>query len=309
MRDRVCLVGATGYLGTRLVGQLRARGIPVTAIVRSGSSGARLNRLSTLGADLIFVDAGRQEPYRNALTGVNTAISCMASRNTHVDATSDFWAIDRDANIRFGLAALDAGARQLILVATFEGQASRHFSEFSEAKEQAVDALEAACRGRGVPFIVIRPTAYFSDLTDRAFYSVATHDRYMELGSGSNLINPVDGDDVAVLIVACVTEPVAASQQLRVGGPDVFTFREIGELAADVLGTRPKLHISAIPVPLLRIAAMLAGTAGVCSRRLRRSAAIFRWMIYAGTHDAVAPNCGSRHLRDNYRSKRTMLQI
>jgi len=95
---------------------------------------------------LAFVDASRIESYAQALSGSQIAISCMASRNVDVDSTDDFWAIDRDANIRFGIEAVRAGAKQIILVATFEGRDSRGLTEFSNAKESAVDAIGAACR-------------------------------------------------------------------------------------------------------------------------------------------------------------------
>ena len=143
--------------------------MPVVAILKDRSCDEDQRRLIALGATLAFVDASRLEPYAEALLGSDVAISCMASPNVHVDATDDFWAIDRDANIRFGRASLTAGATHLILVATFEGRASRHLTAFSDAKEVAVDAIDAACREAGAAFTVIRPTAYFSDLTNRAF--------------------------------------------------------------------------------------------------------------------------------------------
>jgi uncharacterized protein YbjT (DUF2867 family) len=160
--------------------------------------------MNDLGATLAFVDASRMESYAGALSGIEVAISAMASGNVHLDSTDDFWAIDRDANIRFGLEAVHAGARQVVLVATFEGRDSRRFSEFSNAKECAVDAIGAACRQAGAAFTVIRPTAYFSDLTDRAFDSVEKQGRYTVIGDGSNRINPVDGDNVAAFIADCI---------------------------------------------------------------------------------------------------------
>ena len=204
IRRQVCIAGATGYLGSRLVSQLRARSIPVTAILKDRSCESDQHKMNDLGATLAFVDASRMESYAGALSGIEVAISAMASGNVHLDSTDDFWAIDRDANIRFGLEAVHAGARQVVLVATFEGRDSRRFSEFSNAKECAVDAIGAACRQAGAAFTVIRPTAYFSDLTDRAFDSVEKQGRYTVIGDGSNRINPVDGDNVAAFIADCI---------------------------------------------------------------------------------------------------------
>jgi uncharacterized protein YbjT (DUF2867 family) len=226
--------------------------------------------------------------------------------STRID---DFWAIDRDANIRFGLEAVRAGVKHVILVATFEGRDSRRLTEFSDAKECAVDAIGAACRQAEVAFTVIRPTAYFSDLTNRAFESVLKRGRYTVIGDGSHRINPVDGDDVAMFIADCIDNPRMAGREHQVGGPDVFTFRAIGLLAAEVIGLPGPLKIRAIPLWLLRLVASLATMVGLDSQRSRRSAAILRWMIYSGSHDAIAVSCGTRRLCDDFRSKRDALQL
>jgi hypothetical protein len=81
--------------GSRLVAQLRARLIPVMAILENRSREADQDRLNALGATLAFVDASRIESYAQALADAEIAISCMASRNVHVDSTDDFLAIDR----------------------------------------------------------------------------------------------------------------------------------------------------------------------------------------------------------------------
>ena len=297
---RICIAGSTGYLGSRVAAAFRSRKMPVTAIVRSRDDRAAILQLQSIGADVAFVDAARRECYAGALANVGIAVSCMASRNVHVDASSDFWAIDRDANIRFGLAAITAQVNRIMLVATAEGANSRGITAFTDAKEQAVDAIGLACASAGIPFTVIRPTAYFSDLTDRAFLSVLARDRYTVVGDGSHRINPVAGEDVASFMADRAIEPARGRLTYPVGGPEIFTFREIGELAAGILGHPNALHIRTIPIDALRLTAALASAAGHVSSRLRRTAAILQWMIYAGTHDAVAPNCGHRRLRDHF---------
>lgn len=97
---------------------------------------------------------------------------------------------------------------------------------------------------------------------------------------------------------------ILGDQELPVGGPDILMFRDIGRLAAESLGRQEPLRFRTIPVGLLRALAVLAGAAGRLSRRLRRSAAILNWMIYVGTHDAIAPCVGERHLRDAFAAKR-----
>ena len=307
-QDQVCVAGATGYLGRRVVAELRARSLPVVAILKDRSCHEDQRRLLGLGAALAFVDAARLEPYAGALSGAGIAISCMASSNVGVNSADDFWAIDRDANIRFGRAALHAGVTHVILVATFEGRASRRSSAFSEAKERAVDAISAACREAGAAFTVIRPTAYFSDLTNRAFDSVLKYGQHTVVGNGSHRINPVDGRDVAAFIASCIGDPAKAGREHQLGGPDIFSYRDIGVLAAEVIGMPNSPKIRMIPLWFLQLVAAFASAFGLVSRAGRRSAAMLQWMIWSGTHDAIAPNCGSRRLRDSFCEKRDALR-
>ena len=308
-RLRICLVGASGYLGTRVAAEFRARELPVCAIMRDPNEQVLAQRLHNIGAEVAFVDASRHQSYSAALRGADIAISCMASRNRQVGSDSDFWAIDRDANIRFGLGAIASGAHRVILVATFEGPASRGCSQFSDAKEHAVETLAAACEAAGVSFSVIRPTAYFSDLTNRAFASVAARRRFTTIGDGSHRINPVDGADVAAFIADDALGSGIGYAEHPIGGPEVFTYRQIGELAGSTLGQTTAPRRRCIPIDGLRALAALTAAAGICSVRLRRSAAILHWMIYAGTHDAVAPSCGGRRLSEDFAAKAAALKF
>jgi uncharacterized protein YbjT (DUF2867 family) len=170
-----------------VVEELCVRDTTMVAIVRNAAH-SKFARLREMGATVVFVDASDmlKESYKSALVLATTAISCLASPIKHVDEFSDFWAIDRDATIRFGRQALTAGVQHLILVSTFEGQASRHVSTFSAAKEEAVDALLLECERTQATLTVLHPNAYFKDLTDGAFESVFWKSRRTILGDGRN---------------------------------------------------------------------------------------------------------------------------
>lgn len=63
--------------------------------------------------------------------------------------------------------------------------------------------------------------------------------RYSVNGAGSYRINPVHGDDVAAFLVESVNDPGRPGCEHKVGDPDIFTFRQIVGLAADVLAGNP----------------------------------------------------------------------
>ena len=317
---KACVAGATGYLGSAVVEELGSRNIGVMAVARNTKSLAgsvhHQPKNTTTTTAWFFVDATNpQENYATALASVTTAISCLAAGYTSSSSSSsscsgtkrvnsssnDFWAIDRDANIRFGREAIQAGVQQLILVATLEGKASRIRSAFTDAKEEAVDVLQAECELAGVVFTVIRPTAFYKDLTDHAFDSVLKKGHHLVLGRGSCRINPIAREDVASFIADCVQS--GRGGDFCVGGPDVFTYREIGVLAGKVIGNQTELRIVTFPLWILRLAAVVFAWFGLLFRAARRQAALMNWMIFASTHDAIAPCCGKRRLEDEYTKK------
>jgi divinyl chlorophyllide a 8-vinyl-reductase len=299
--ERVCVVGATGHLGLAVARELRNRGATVTAVARNPRS-SNVQILQELGARVEFVDASNeQETYADAVESCTAAVSCMAASPSAADSLNDFWAIDRDANIRFGLEALRAGVKHLILVSTFEGRDSRAVSAFSNAKEEAVDVLRSECERNGATFSVVRPNAYFKDLTDYAFDRVLSQGVHKTLGDGSHKINPISREDAASYIANLIQEKQGG--EFPLGGPDVFTFREIGVLAAQTVGKDGDLQFQVIPVWSLRAAASALDLLGFVSRFAHRRAAFLHWMVYCSTHNAVAPSYGTRHLHDEYRRK------
>jgi hypothetical protein len=114
---------------------------------------------------------------------------------------------------------------------------------------------------------------------------------------------------VAPFLAESINDPSRAGHEHKVGSPDVFTFREIGELAVDVLGKRETLQIRRVSLLSLRAKAMMAGVAGFVSRKSSRFVAVLRCMIYAGTHDALAQSCGRRRFSDEFMAKAAKLKV
>ncbi|MBI4977068.1 MAG: NmrA family NAD(P)-binding protein [Spirochaetes bacterium] len=300
---QVLIAGSTGYLGYYMTEAFSRGGFQVTAIAKDRSEERAVQTLCAMGAQCVYVDASRRESFSTALTGIDVVISCMAAPGGGNDAQGDFWAIDRDANIRLAEEAADAGVKHFILMATFEGPHSRRQTAFSDAKETAVDAITARASACGMMLTVLRPNAYFKDLTNRAFTSVREKNTYTIFGDGTVRINPIHGADVAAIALACAQGTMAGGRQYPLGGPDTFTFRELGELAASVLGTKDTLKIKARSIAPFRIIAFIVGMGALFSRSLRRRHALITWMLYALTHDAIAPSYGTHRLADEFRRK------
>jgi uncharacterized protein YbjT (DUF2867 family) len=85
----IFLTGGTGYIGTRLIPRLLARGHAVTAFVRPGSE----RKLPT-GARILTGDPLAAEPLRAALAGQDTWIQLIGTPHPGPHKAAQFQAID-----------------------------------------------------------------------------------------------------------------------------------------------------------------------------------------------------------------------
>jgi uncharacterized protein YbjT (DUF2867 family) len=155
------------------------------------------------------------------------------------------------------------------------------------AKQAFVDELERSTLDHSV----IRPTGFFSDMEE--FLSMARSGRVYLFGDGSNRINPIHGADLAEVCAAALT---SQDRQLDVGGPEVFTYREIAELAFDVLDKPRK--ISCLPSKLVSVA--------IGALRRLTPAKVYgpvQFMASVMTMDVIGQPRGQRRLADHFRDR------
>lgn len=97
-------------------------------------------------------------------------------------------------------------------------------------------AFSAALSRSTVSGQIVNPSGYFSNVTD--FLLMARKGFGLTLGDGSAKVNPIHGADLAGFIVEHLGEP---STSWDVGGPDIFTYRELEELAFRIAGRRKRI--------------------------------------------------------------------
>ena len=108
-------------------------------------------------------------------------------------------------------------------------------------------------------------------------------------GSGENKMNPIHGADLAKVCVDAVT---GKEHDVPVGGPVIYSYKGIAELAFAALGKKPK--ISRIPSWLAKLA--------VKPIRLfnKQVSDIAEFYVAASQNDVVAPTAGTHTLQSYY---------
>jgi uncharacterized protein YbjT (DUF2867 family) len=232
-----CLVvGATGYIGSRLVPRLLAAGHTVTCLARRPAKLARRPW------------AGSVEVVRGSMT--DTAAVRIACRGAdavfylvHSMDGPDF--ADRDRAAAQILVDAAAGAKRVVYLGGLQpdgGSNSAHLASRREvgdvllAGRAPVAVLQAGIVvGAGsASFEMIRHLAEVSPvlpMPDHAW----------------NRVQPIGIDDVLHHLVAALALPAAFSGAFDVGGPDVLAYRELITQYAEVAGLATRL---AVPVPV-----------------------------------------------------------
>lgn len=273
---RVFVAGATGYLGRHLCAEYQRRGWYVMALVRTPVQAV------PLAADQL-VEAQATDPVtlKGVMAGADLVVSCLGI--TRQADGPGYWEVDYQANLNLLREAERAGVGRFAYVHVLRSHELRHVPMVA-AKSAFVEDLQRS----GIPATIIAPTGYFSDMGD--VLKMARSGRIWLFGDGSNRINPIHGSDLAIATAEAVE---ARLDWLDVGGPDIFTQRELAELAFASLGKPPR--ITFLPDILRRIALRLLPF--VAPRRINGPACFF---LSAMALDMVGVRRGTKSLKDHF---------
>ncbi|SOD86724.1 NAD(P)-dependent oxidoreductase [Streptomyces sp. Ag109_G2-15] len=110
------VTGTTGQVGRRFVPRLLAQaraGDGVRILVRDA---ARAERFAELGAEVVLGDLRDTDALGKAVAGVDAVVNVAASFRGVPD--EEAWAVNRDAAVELGRAALASGVRRFVQVST-----------------------------------------------------------------------------------------------------------------------------------------------------------------------------------------------
>lgn len=284
---KVLVVGATGYLGKFVTREFKERGYWVRVLVRKKS----LKKLEEVGP---FLQPAIKEYIDDIFVGEVTDIQTLQGLCKDIDIVFSslgitrqrdkvsFQDVDYRGNKHVLELSLKSGVQKFIFISAFNAQLFMEL-EIARARENFVEDL----RNSGIDYAVIRPTGFFSDATE--FLKMALSGKVYLIGQGNHRINPIHGADLAKV---CVDAGEQNQQEIPVGGPDVYTHREIAELAFSVVGKEP--GIRSIPVAFIKF------MVGLMRPFSKHYYTLVKFFLTAMQNDFVAPRTGIHHLKEYY---------
>jgi NADH dehydrogenase len=252
MPDRIITVfGGTGFLGSRVVCRLRAQGMAVRIAARHPRA------KGPHAAPFLATDIGSDAAVAAALAGADGAVNAVS---LYVERGAEtFAAVHVAAAERIARAAHRAGLARLVHVSGIGADAASA-SPYISSRGKGERAVRAAFPEA----TIVRPAVMFGrdDALITTLASLVRRLPAMPLfGSGLTRLQPASVEDVATAIARTLDPQSVRALTYELGGPRIYTYRQLLAAVAGRLGRHPLL----LPLPFAfwhaaaRIAELLPG--------------------------------------------------
>ncbi len=240
-KPALCLVtGATGYIGGRLVRELLAHGYRVRVMARHAE---RLRFHPWIDkVEVVDGDATNRQDLTRAVVGVDVAYYLLHA----LMSPQNFEEEERLVATLFGEECRSAGVSRIVYLGGM-ADADSTLSPHLQSRADTGEILQNC----GVPAIELRAGVVIGSgsasfemlryLTERL--PIMTVPKWV-----NSRIQPIAVRDVLRYLVGAAALPTSVTGDYDIGGPDVFTYREMMEHYAAAAGLRPRIII---PVPVL----------------------------------------------------------
>lgn len=231
----VAVLGGTGFLGTRLVSRLIREGHRVTVLSRDRERHKHL--LVLPGLILENCDVFEQAQLAERLRGHEVVINLVGILNERGFGGSGFRRVHTELTQTVLRAARSAGAVRLLQVSALKAAADAP-SYYLRSKGEAEKLIRDSA---GLDWTIFQPCVMFGpgdSFLNRFARLLASIPVIFPLARPNTRFQPVAVDDVAAALSRILHGGAASRQTLELGGPQVYSLREIVELVAELTQRR-----------------------------------------------------------------------
>lgn len=237
----VTLFGGSGFIGSQAVRALARRGWRIRVAVRNPVLAIEIQPLGDPGQiQFMRCDITNPADVAQAVRGADAVVNLVGVLHD-AGGKRGFDAVHTEAAKTIAEAAKAAGVERLVQISAIGADAASP-SAYGRTKAQA----EAAVRAVYPDAVILRPSLVFGagDSFLNRFAAMATMAPALPLiGGGETRFQPVYVGDVAEAIARGVTRADAAGRTYELGGPSLYTFREVLELVRRETG-RDRMLVS-----------------------------------------------------------------
>ncbi|MGO4126227.1 complex I NDUFA9 subunit family protein [Inquilinus sp. YAF38] len=234
----VTLFGGTGFVGRYVAQMLAQRGWRIIVASRHPDRALPLKTAGAVGQVVpVFADIRDDGSVAAAVAGADAVVNLVGILFER--GKQRFDSVHGEAAGRVARAAAAAGATRFVQISAI-GASADSPSSYARTKAAGEAAVRAAFPGASI----LRPSVVFGteDGFFNLFANLARTAPFLPLfGGGTTKFQPVYVQDVAAAVVACLEQDGTAGQTYELGGPRVYSFRELMELTLKQTGRKKRL--------------------------------------------------------------------
>jgi nucleoside-diphosphate-sugar epimerase len=315
---KVLVTGANGFVGRCVVPALQRAGHEVRIAQRGAE--AALAMTATPPVETVTVgDIGPTTDWSGALTGIDAVVHLAARVHVmrdHPESEVEFTRTNTAGTLALAQAAARQRVARLIFVSTIkvngEYTLNRPFNADDEprpmdAYARSKHAAEIALREiQGLATVIIRPPLVYGPGAKgnlERFCRLAERGWPLPIGAIRNRRDLVGVDNLASLIVTCVTHPAAVGQVFLAADGQSLSTPALYRAIAD--GMHRPARVFPVPVTLLRGLARLLGMGSEIDRLTQsleidsgKTRQVLEWL------PPIPVRQGLAHMANDYRERR-----
>lgn len=250
-RSVATVFGGSGFIGRYVVMRLAAQGHVVRVAGRNTEAARGSMMAGQVGQVVpLYVSLSNEAAIQRATEGADMVVNLVGILSER--RAGDFQRVQAEGAGRIARAAASQGVGRMVQVSAI-GADSESASLYARSKAEGERAVHAAMPGA----TILRPSLVFGaeDQFFNRFGNMAMMLPVMPVISGNTRFQPVYVGDVADAIMAVLARDDAMGRIYELGGPRVWTFREL--LSWILRETRRNRPLIDVPMGVARLQARI----------------------------------------------------
>ncbi len=251
---QVTVFGGSGFLGQAIVRALAPQGYLVRVACRRIELAEKVKTAGDVG-QITLMRANLRVPQSVATAIEGSQAVINAAGIAFERGRQRYKAVHAGGARTIAEAARAAGVERLVHVSGIGADSRSWKNRYVQSKVEAEDAIVAGFETA----TILRPSVVFGpdDVLFNRLARIAALAPFMPVvGSGRAKVQPVFVGDVAAAAVAVLARPDTAKSVFELGGPRVYTYRELAALTLREIDRHKP--IIGVPAGLMKIAAFFA---------------------------------------------------
>lgn len=243
MPRHICVLGGTGFVGTRLVTRLASLGCRVRVPTRLLAHGNHLRVLPTV--EVVVANVHDPRALGRLVAGMDAVVNLVGILNERGRSGAGFQAAHVNLAEKLVEAVRGARVRRVLQMSALCAEAENAPSHYLRSKGAAEARIRSAA---AIDYTIFRPSVIFGpedSLTNRFARLLRLLRGFLPLARSNARFAPIYVQDVVEAFVRALRDPATIGQQFDLCGPHVMTLEEIVRLTAQAAD----LPCRIIPLP------------------------------------------------------------